>query len=115
MLLPGQISEGQQLIDRLREEGIPVTAAAWVNETDGDRWDLYLVTPLAKKEEGKGPVYRRIREVIQAMPESVWIGPFQVMVVGPSEMVGRALLDVQRRRLGGRAGWYDGGNLGMMS
>src|SRR5204863_7247485 len=79
-LVEGQITEGQKLIDRLIEEGVPVRAAAWVTESDSGRWYLYLVTPLVSDEGGKGPAYLRIREVRQTMPESVWIGPFQIKV-----------------------------------
>jgi hypothetical protein len=114
-LVEGQITEGQKLIDRLNEAGVPVIAAAWVNESDGGVWYLYLVTPLVSDEGDTRAVYRRIREVRQTMPPSVWIGPFQIKVVGPTEQVAQAIAKAQQRYLGGRAGWYSLGSLGMMS
>ena len=45
-LVEMQIIEGQTLIDRLTHEGIGVTAAAWVKESESGDWYLYLATPL---------------------------------------------------------------------
>jgi hypothetical protein len=114
-LVEGQIADGLKLIERLTECGETVTAAAWVHESDGGRWYLYLVTPLVSDEEGTRPAYRRIEEVRQTMPESDWIGRFQIIAVRPSHPVARAILDVQRHYLGGRQGWYSGGSLDMLS
>src|SRR4051812_2818996 len=105
-LVEGQISVGQQLIDRLREEGISVVAAAWVNETGSDRWELYLVTPSAGRGGRRGSAYRRIQEMKETVPAPVWLGPFQITVLGPSEPIGKAMIYIQRRYPGGRPGWY---------
>lgn len=111
-LVEGQITDGQKLLERLTEEGVSVTAAAWVMECDSDRWYLYIVTPLVGVNGVTGPAYSRIGEVRRAMPPSLWIGPFQIKVVGPTEPAAKALATIQQRHLGGRPGWYAGGNIG---
>jgi hypothetical protein len=40
-LVEMQIKEGQTLLNRLAHEGIAVTAAGWVRESDSGDWYLY--------------------------------------------------------------------------
>jgi hypothetical protein len=111
-LVESQIRDGQNLIDRLIENGIVIKAAAWVKESDGGFWYLYLVTPLVGKGGATTPAYRRINAVMRASPEPLLADPFQKKVFGPSESVGRALVDFQRRYPGRLPRWYDGTSLG---
>jgi hypothetical protein len=111
MLLESQIKEGQKLIDLLAENGIAVTAACWMKESDGGTWYLYLATPLVRKDGRRKPAYTRIDAVIDALPQPLDIDFFQIKVVGPSEPIAQAIREVQRRFVGKRGGWYDGGSL----
>jgi hypothetical protein len=52
---------------------------------------------------------------MRAAPEPLLADPFQKKVFGPSEPVGRALLDFQRRHAGRLPKWYDGTSLGGVS
>jgi hypothetical protein len=52
-LVDMQLKEGQRLIDRLAQEGIAVTAAAWLKESESGDWYLYLATPLVSEGGGK--------------------------------------------------------------
>ena len=108
-----QIEAGRKLIERLVENGIAVTAAGWVKESDGWQWYLYLVTPLVGEDGATTPAYRRILAVLRtgSPPE---IDPFLIKVVGPNKPVGQAILDAQRH--GSRLwGGYSGTSLGGMS
>ena len=46
-LVDMRITEGQRLLHRLAQAEVPVTAAAWVSESESGDWYLYLVTPLS--------------------------------------------------------------------
>src|SRR5262245_21135730 len=96
-LVESLIREGQNLMDRLTANGIVIKAAAWVKESDGGFWYLYLVTPLVGKDGGIRLAYRRINAVMRASPEPLLSDPFQKKVFGPSELVGRVLMDFQGR------------------
>ena len=115
ILVDARIADGQKLITRLAENGVPVLAACWMKESDGGLWFLYLVTPLVGKDGATTPAYRRINAVIRALPEPPGIDPWWIKAVGPSEPVGLALLDIQRRHPGKLPSWYDGARLGDVS
>lgn len=114
-LLENQISDGQRLVDRLIETGIPVMAASWVKESDGGLWYLYLVTPLAGKGGGTRTVYRRINEVIRSMEEPFVIDWMQKKAFSPHGPVGRAIVEFQGQYVGKLPRWYDRASLGGVS
>jgi hypothetical protein len=96
-LVNEQIEDGRKVIQRLTENGIPITAAGWVKESDRWRWLLYLVTPLVGEDGDTKSAYRRIHTVLRALPQPPEIDPFQIKAIGPSERVGKAILDAQRQ------------------
>src|SRR5262245_24633174 len=92
-LVEMQFREGQTLIDRLSHEGISVTAAAWVNESESGDWYLYLVTPLVGEDDAKKVAYRRINEVIREMhKEGFGMDPLQKKVIGPHDPIARDIV-----------------------
>lgn len=94
-----QIRDGQRLIERLAAEGIAVTAAGWVQESDGSLWYLYLVTPLVNKKEDTLPAYRRIGPIIVEMQkEGSWIEPSDVKAIGPHDPIARDMVAHWGRR-----------------
>jgi hypothetical protein len=112
-LVTEQIESGRKGVERLTANGIPARAAAWVKESDRWQWYLYLVTPLVSEDGATTPAYRRINAVLRGGPRPPEIDPFQIMVVGPSEPMGRAILDAQRHA--GRPWGFDGTSLGGVS
>jgi len=92
-----QITDGKRFVDRLLEEGIPMTAACWLKETDGGLWYLYLVTPLIQEGRPRQPAQRRVNAVLRQMPEPFWIGYGETKLVGPDSPVGKALEDLYKR------------------
>jgi len=113
-LVTEQIEAGRKVIERLTANGIPVTAAGWVKESDRWQWYLYLVTPLVGEDGATTPAYRRIIAILRAGPQPPEIDLFQIKAVGPSEPVGQAILDAQRHS-GRHWGVYGGTSLGGMS
>jgi hypothetical protein len=96
-LVETQIQDGTSLVDQLIRNGVSIAAACWMKESEGGGWYFYLVTPLVGRGGDTLPAYRRINQVIRALPEALWIDPFQIKAVGPSEAIGQAILDLQRR------------------
>ena len=99
-LVEPQIADGRRLLERLGAEGIPVTAAAWVKESEGGPWYFYIVTPLVTEDSGKRPVYRRVGPVIHRRPQPFWVDPLEIQVVAPDSDIGQAILDIAGRRPG---------------
>src|SRR5271166_5756205 len=79
-LVDPQVQDGRRLLERLSAQGIPVAAAAWVKESEGGPWYLYIVTPLVPEDGGKLPVYRRLIPVIRQMPQPFWVDPMDFKV-----------------------------------
>jgi hypothetical protein len=90
-----------------------VTAAAWVKESDGGSWYLYLVSPAV---DGRDPRegYRRLLAVIRQMPPPFRVDRFEVKLIGPSEPIARAIAAIRDRSPGRSGTWDQGGNLGML-
>jgi hypothetical protein len=114
-LVEMQIAEGRHLLDRLAGEGVAVTAAGWVKESEGGPWFLYLVTPLVSEEGPKRPAYRRVNEVIRQMPQFLWVHPMEIKVVGPDSSVGKAMRDLIKRYPGAPLIPYRDASLGGLS
>jgi len=92
-LVEVQLKEGQRLIDRLVQDGIAVTAAAWLRESESGDWYLYLVTPLVTEGGGKRPAYHRVNTVIREMQkEGFGMDPFAKKVIGPHDPIAEDLI-----------------------
>lgn len=89
--------DGKRLLERLIAEGIAVTAACWLKESEGGQWFLYIATPLVSEDGAKRKAYRRVRPVIQQMPQPFWIDPFEIKVISPNSPIARAVQDLHRR------------------
>jgi hypothetical protein len=106
-LVEEQIADGRRFLARLGEVGFPVTAAAWVRETERWRPHLYVVTPL--EDEGSGDAYVQLFALMRQMPQPFSLDPlFDVMALGRHEPLAEALLDLQRRHPG-RSSFHFGG------
>jgi hypothetical protein len=101
-LVEMQIKEGQTLLERLAHEGIAVTAAGWVKESDSGDWFLYLATPLVGEDGATRPAYGRVNAVIRKMEEEGFrMDPFDKKVIGPHDPIARDLVAHRQARPGG--------------
>jgi hypothetical protein len=100
VLVDEQIQDGRRVIERLGAEGVPVTAAAWVKESEGGPWYFCIVTPLVTEDSGVRPAYRRVGPLIRQMPQPCWVDPLEIRVEAPDSEVGKAIRDVAGRRPG---------------
>jgi hypothetical protein len=113
-LVDEQIADGKRFLEQLGEAGFPVTAAAWIRETERWRPHLYLVSPVVE-EQGIGNAYLRINTLVREMPQPSSIGPFDIMLLGPDEPLAEVLLDLQRRYPGRSSFHFGGSHLGMVA
>jgi hypothetical protein len=112
-LVDMQLKEGQRLIDRLAREGVAVTAAAWVKESESGDWYLYLATPLVGEGGGKRAAYHRVNEVIRKMQEEGFgMDPFAKKVIAPADPIASDLVARHEGRPGGPPTPFRGGRLG---
>lgn len=114
--LDEQIRNGQKLIEQLNREGILVPAAAWVKECERWQWYLYLVTSLVGQDGATKRAYQRVTAVVRRLQgEGVWIDPFQLKVISPTDPAGEAIIAVGRQYRGGQVTAYGGASLGRLS
>jgi hypothetical protein len=108
-----QLKEGRRLIDRLAQEGVVVTAAAWLKESESGDWYLHLATPLVTEGGGKRAAYHRVNEVIRLLHEEGFaMDPFAKKVIGPHDPIARDLAAHRVDRPGLPPTPFRGGRLG---
>jgi hypothetical protein len=111
-----QLKEGQRLIDRLLHEGVAVTAAGWLRETESGEWYLYLATPLVVEGGGKRAAYRRVNDVIRDMERDGFsIDPFEIKVIGSHDPIARDLVAQQAGRPARTPTRFRGSRLGELA
>jgi hypothetical protein len=112
-LVEMQIKEGQTLLERLRHEGIPVTAAGWVKESESGDWYLYLATPLVGEDGGTRSAYGRVNAVIRNMEEEGFrMDPFDKKLIGPNDPIAKDMAAHRQARPGGPPTLFRGSRLG---
>jgi hypothetical protein len=112
-LVETEIKEGQRLIDRLIQEGVLVTAAAWVKESESGDWYLYLATPLVTEDGGKRPAYRRVNTVMRKMEEEgLGMDPFAKKVIAPDDPIAQDIVAHRPSRPTGFPAPFRGSRLG---
>ena len=90
-LLEVQLREGLHLLDLLESRHFPTLALFWLYEDEGDKWYLYLVSPLVD-EVGALEGYRELNAVRAEMPQT-WIGTGDVRLVSPRDRVAKAMME----------------------
>jgi hypothetical protein len=94
-LVENQIDAGQQLLDRLGEDGMVVRAACWLKPFDRDRWSLYIATPRVD-EKGTLGAYRQLGPVMRPL-EDGWLTGSDVTLVGEKHPLVKYARDILRR------------------
>ena len=111
-----QIKDGQRLIDRLRAEGIEVSVAGWLKESDSGDWYLYLATPLVGAGGAKRQAYHRVNAVMRGMEEDgLWVDPFEIKVIGPHDPTAKDMIAYRDGRPARTPTWFRGSRLGELA
>jgi hypothetical protein len=95
-LVGDQIVDGMKLIHKLNAEGVQVDAACWIKHPDADKWYLYVATPLV--DRGDREAYRRLHEIVRAMPMPFWIDPFQIRLIASGHSIAKAITALYQGR-----------------
>lgn len=99
-LVDFQYQDGLRLIDRLSQQGVPIAAAFWVEESDADRWFLYLATPLIGEDGAKKSAYHRVNKIVrQLQTEEFGIEPLQIKLIGAHDPICRDVLALRGSHL----------------
>ncbi len=115
-LVETQIKEGQTLIYRLAWEGVAVTAASWIKESESGDWHLYLATPLVGEDEATRPAYRRVNAVIREMKkEGFGMDLFAIKVIGAHDPIAKEMVANRRSRPAGPPTPLGGSRLGELA
>jgi hypothetical protein len=91
VLVNKKYEDGQALVNRLPQEGIPVTSAFWMKTSEQGQYYLYIVSPVAHGAE-KRAAYTKVAAAMRKMPQPFWVGPFDVKLVTPESSVGQAVI-----------------------
>jgi hypothetical protein len=95
VLVENQIEDGLRLLDRLREDGVVVSAACWVKPFEEDHWTLYIATPLVD-EKGSLAAYGIVLSFLHSLGDA-WITTSDVTLVSEKHPIVHDALDVLRR------------------
>jgi hypothetical protein len=116
VLVEKLIEDGQKLLDRLPQEGFDVTAGFWLRPVERDRWLFYIASPLVERE-GLTPAYRRLHTIIRQMPQTFWIDPLEVKLIGETDPITRDVLAIHGRAGGPKVSPinWGGNNVGNLS
>ena len=97
-LVENQITDGEQLLDRLTDDGVVIRAAYWVKPSEEDRWYLYIATPLVD-QTGSATAYRKAFQVYRTL-ENPWITDSDIKLVGESHPTTKEVCDLLARHPG---------------
>ena len=103
---------GKWLIDRLLEETVDITAAAWLKESESGNWHLYIATPLV--EEPRGAMRNAILRIYQVIRQTPELDPISgsLRVINPHDPIAEAIYDFHRRYSWPTPTDFGGGNFG---
>lgn len=96
LLVGPDIEEGRKFLDLLKKEKFPVSAALWQSNELGDRWDLAIVTPVAK-QIGPLETYRRLRDILAQSEDRPEVNLMNVSVFSPDQNFSKGLRQRLRR------------------
>jgi hypothetical protein len=115
-LVKEQLDAGAKLVEQLPQNGFEVSAAFWLKGTENGQWRFYIVSPLVETA-GFGEAHRQLEKLLRQMPESLWIRPLNIWLIGPTDPIAQDVLEFLRRipsHWGGPIPW-EGITLGRMS
>jgi hypothetical protein len=110
-LVNEQIQDGKRFLERLAEEGVTITAACWLKESDGG-WYLYIASSLVGESGGTKLAYQRILALFDEMPQPFWVDRFDIKAVEAAGPLSKAVQQRIRARNGRLPIWLDSGSIG---
>jgi hypothetical protein len=104
-----EIDAGEELVRRL-DKFTPVTAAFWVNDSEGGRWYLYIASDQID-DNNLDMAYGEVLRLAGQMGNH-YLDPFQVKLIPSSDPLAQAALHIHRRYPQMMATRFGGQNFG---
>ncbi len=114
-LVAFQRDDGQRLLDRLVEDGVPVTGACWLKESDDGQWFLFIATPLVRDDGPSKPAYRAIGSVLDNIPQPFGIDSLEIKVVPSDDLLAQAIHEFHKQYPGRTVPLFGAGSFGGLS
>jgi hypothetical protein len=90
------IDDGKTIVEQLPQDGFEITAAFWLKAAEDGQWYFYIVSPVAESER-LNDAYRQLYTRIRQMPQTHWIDPLEVKLIGPSNPIAKDVLAIHNR------------------
>ena len=94
-LVEHQIEDVPRLINQLKQHHCDVKDAFWLYSSEAEQWFLYLVSDVVD-QKGITEAYRIVYKALSQLADvsAVWINPFEVKLVSPSNRIAKAVSDL---------------------
>jgi hypothetical protein len=89
-----QIDVGTKFLGEFQKY-LPIQAAFWLKETEEGDWSLYVVSDQIT-DDNFDVAYGEVLRIAGQLRDS-WFDPFQVKLIGASDPLAQAALEIQRR------------------
>lgn len=93
------IDAGQKLAEELPQRGFDVSAAFWIKASENEKWYFYIVSPMVDSK-GLAQAYRMLHPLVRGLPQSFWINPLEIRLIGPSNPIAKDVLDIHKGTAG---------------
>ena len=78
-----------------------MTTAFWIKASEDGKWYFYIVSPIVDAE-GLTKAYRRLHQLVRAMPQPFWIDPLEIKLIGTSNPIARDVMAIHSSAPGPR-------------
>ncbi|HYM07624.1 MAG TPA: hypothetical protein VEU11_13780 [Terriglobales bacterium] len=105
VLVEPEISDGRRLVDELRRQDFPITAAFWFYFEEAERWRLVIISPDVQTR-GPRDAYRKLVYALAALHQSgnpVHLTTERIHLLGEESLIFKQVKDEVYRN--GRTGF----------
>lgn len=89
------MDHGAEFVNRLLQEGIPLSAAFWRQISEESGWTLFLATDLLR-QIGRQPTFFKVLEIANQMPEPK-LGMFEFAIVDSDDPYAQMVAEYQQQ------------------
>jgi hypothetical protein len=112
-LVEMQLTDGERVIDALRQAGFDVTVAAWIKASDEGQWYLYIASQNVNSQ-GLTAAYRAIHPILRQLVD-LWVDQFEIKLIESDDPIAKDLLEKVSKYPARIVTRYSGPYLGTLS
>jgi hypothetical protein len=109
-LVETKIDDGRRLARRLIDDGFDVTAAFWLNASEGRWWHLYIASKVVD-DRGPADAYRAVQASLAKLP-GLSISLAGIKLIGATNPITKDVLKIRKRYTGPDPIRFGGARLG---